>query len=127
MPTTDASTSRRAPLGRFLAELRPLLAANGARRAYLFGSWARGEADRWSDIDVIVVAPTERPPVERFRDYLPAILAARVGVDLFVYTPEEFDSLLEEERPFLVHALRGARVILGPDERSDLCEDDDEE
>jgi hypothetical protein len=28
-----------------------------ARRAVLFGSFARGEADEWSDIDLIVIAP----------------------------------------------------------------------
>ncbi len=38
-------------------------------------------------------------------------MAAGIGVDLFVYTPEEFEALLEEERPFLIHALEGARVI----------------
>jgi predicted nucleotidyltransferase len=32
----------------------------------VFGSHARGEADAYSDIDVIVVAATDRPPVERF-------------------------------------------------------------
>jgi predicted nucleotidyltransferase len=111
MPSADPSTAHLAALDRFLAELRPRLVAQGAQRAYLFGSWARGEADPWSDIDVIVVAPTEREPVERFRDYLTAIAGAGVGVDLFVYTPEEFEALLEEERPFLIHALEGARVI----------------
>jgi predicted nucleotidyltransferase len=98
-------------LNRFLDELRPLLARFGARAAYVFGSHARGEADRYSDIDVIIVAPTTRPPVERFRDYLPAIIAAGVGVDMFIYTPAEFARLLEEERPFLVHALKGARLV----------------
>jgi predicted nucleotidyltransferase len=28
-----------------------------ARRAVLFGSHARGQADEWSDIDVVVIAP----------------------------------------------------------------------
>ncbi|HPO13860.1 MAG TPA: nucleotidyltransferase domain-containing protein [Candidatus Hydrogenedentes bacterium] len=28
-----------------------------ARRAILFGSYARGEANQWSDIDLIVLAP----------------------------------------------------------------------
>lgn len=111
MKTTTARTSREAPLERFLAELRPLLATHGAHRAYLFGSHARGEADPHSDIDVIIVAPTERTFVERFRDYLPAILAAGVGVDMLVYTPEEFREMLDEERPFLIHALDGARLI----------------
>lgn len=96
---------------RFLSELRPLLEQQGARAAYLFGSHARGTADAHSDIDLIVVAPSERTPVERFRDYLPAILAAGSGVDLFVYTPEEFERLRREERPFLVHALDGAKLV----------------
>lgn len=98
-------------LERFLAALRPLLSEKGARAAYLFGSHARGTADAHSDIDVIVVAPTDLPPVERFRDYLPAILAAGVGVDLLVYTPEEFERMKQEERPFLMNALDGARAI----------------
>ena len=98
-------------LSPFVEALRPLLERQRARAAYLFGSHARGEADAHSDIDVLIVAPSGREPVERFRDYLPAIVAVPVGVDLFVYTPEEFDWLLEERRPFLVHALEGAKTI----------------
>jgi predicted nucleotidyltransferase len=95
----------------FLACLRPLLREHRARAAWVFGSHARGEADASSDIDVIVVAPTERPAVERFRDYLPAILEAGTGVDLFVYTPEEFERMKAEERPFLMAALEDAKLV----------------
>ena len=95
----------------FLSVLRPLLDAQGAHAAWLFGSHARGTAGDGSDIDVIVVAPTERPFVDRFRDYLPAIVDAGVGVDLLVYTPEEFARMQAEERPFLVDALAGARQV----------------
>jgi predicted nucleotidyltransferase len=100
-----------AAVDRFLAALAPLLREHGAKAAYLFGSHARGDADAHSDIDVIVVAPSRHPLVERFKDYLPAIASAGVGVDLLVYTPEEFDQLRAEERPFIVHALEGARQI----------------
>lgn len=100
-----------ARLERFLASLRPLLERQGAHAAYLFGSHARGSADPHSDIDLIIVAPSDRPPVDRFLDYLPAIAGADVGVDLFVYTPEEFERMREEGRPFLVYALDGARLI----------------
>jgi uncharacterized protein len=100
---------------RFLAELLPLLRRHGASEAYLFGSRARGEAAPGSDLDVIIVAETDRPPVERFRDYLPAIARAGIGVDLFVYTPEELATMKREQRPFLVHALAGARrIYVGP-------------
>lgn len=99
------------PLARFLEVLRPLLREQGARAAYLIGSRARGRADEHSDIDVIIVAESDRPEVERFRDYLPAIVASPVGVDLFVYTPEEFGRLRAEERPFLMHALKDAVVL----------------
>ena len=95
----------------FLGALRPLLDAQGAHAAWIFGSHARGTAWAGSDIDVIVVAPTERPFVDRFRDYLPAIVDAGVGVDLLVYTPEEFARMQAEERPFLVDALADARQI----------------
>jgi len=98
-------------LERFLSALRPLLHQHGAQAAYLFGSHARGTADEHSDIDVIVVAPSRRPPVERFKDYLGAIVATGAGVEMFVYTPEEFEQLRREERPFLMHALEGAKLI----------------
>lgn len=99
------------PLARFLDVLRPLLHEHRARAAYLIGSRARGCGDEHSDIDVIIVTESDRPEVERFRDYLPAIVASPVGVDLFVYTPEEFERLRAEERPFLMHALEGAKRI----------------
>ena len=98
-------------IDRFLGALRPLLDAQHAHAAWIFGSHARGTAREGSDVDVIVVAPTERPFVERFRDYLPAIVAAGVGVDLLVYTPEELTRMQAEEQPFLIDALAGARKI----------------
>ena len=98
-------------LDEFLGALRPLLDAQGAHAAWVFGSHARGTAGADSDIDVIVVAPTDRPFVDRFRDYLPAIVDAGVGVDLLVYTPDEFARMQAEERPFLVDALAGARQV----------------
>ncbi|MYD85876.1 MAG: nucleotidyltransferase domain-containing protein [Acidobacteria bacterium] len=95
----------------FLASLRPLLDAQGAEAAWVFGSRARGTASAESDIDVIVVAPSDRPFVERFRDYLPAIVVVIVWVYMVFYTPEEFARMQAEERPFLVDALADARQI----------------
>jgi predicted nucleotidyltransferase len=35
------------------------------REAVLFGSYARGDADHWSDIDLLVVAPEFDAPLRR--------------------------------------------------------------
>jgi predicted nucleotidyltransferase len=43
------------PLATFLEALRPLLREQGAKAAYIVGSWARGEADEWSDVDDAIV------------------------------------------------------------------------
>jgi predicted nucleotidyltransferase len=99
------------PLTPLLEALRPLLRQHRAKAAYIVGSWARGEADASSDVDLVIVAPSALTAVERFKDYLPAILASPRPVELFVYTPEEFERMRAEERPFLMHALEGAKLI----------------
>jgi predicted nucleotidyltransferase len=74
----------------------------GARRAILFGSYARGTADAFSDLDLMIVMETEAPFVERFRP-LREILDAFPGADLLVYTPAEFEDL-RESRGFVAQA-----------------------
>ena len=62
----------------------------GVIRAIVFGSYARGRADGYSDVDLAVVMPTDRPPLER-GGRLPEIFeAVPVGIDLLIYTPQEF-------------------------------------
>ena len=87
-----------------------LLRTHRVEAAYLFGSWARGEADALSDIDVIVVAESKRPFVERFRDY-PDVIRAPTGIDLLIYTPEEFARERQCNR-FVRQALRDGRRLL---------------
>lgn len=85
----------RAPAPCTLDELRrrarPVLRAAGVHRAVAFGSWARGQADGYSDLDLAVVMDTALPRTERGMT-LAAQLdeALPVVVDLLVYTPDEF-------------------------------------
>jgi len=83
----------------------------GVSEAYLFGSWGRGDPDEYSDIDLIVVAPSQRPFVERFRDYPELWRAAPTGIDLLIYTPDEFATQRRVNR-FIRHVLREARRII---------------
>jgi len=84
---------------RFIDELRRRLIAAGARRIYLFGSYARGEADEDSDVDVVVIKDTPLPFFERLRE-VSACLDPDWPVDLLVYTPAEFERMCREGNAF---------------------------
>lgn len=80
------ATHSLAELGQIAAE--PLRRC-GAERAVAFGSYARGTADGYSDLDLVVVLNTHRPPNERWPLLHELLDALPVPVDLLVYTPEE--------------------------------------
>ena len=70
----------------------------------MFGSVARGEADEWSDLDLIVIADTDRAFFERFRDFV-GLYDVWPRLDLLVYTSAEFERMVDEENPFLLRVL----------------------
>lgn len=81
-----------------------------ARKAIVFGSVARGEADEWSDLDLVIVADTPRPFFERYRDFI-GIWDVWPQLDLLIYTPEEFERMRLEGRPFIEHVLAEGVVV----------------
>lgn len=68
----------------------------------LFGSLARGDANAFSDADVLILLneDTESDLVARILRYLPFYDLAR-GVDLPVYICAELERASQEENPFL--------------------------
>jgi len=70
------------------------------RAAYLFGSLARNEIHAWSDIDLILVADTKLPFVERPQQFTHLFENIPYAIDLLVYTPEEFTDLAESDSGF---------------------------
>jgi len=91
--------------------LIPALERTRAQKAIVFGSVATGKADAYSDIDLIVVARSELPFVERGKDFRGVLEAAGRAVDLLVYTPEELAQMVAEERGFICRALEEGVVI----------------
>lgn len=65
MGESSASFDGSQPLATTLAGFAE---APARERGVPLGSWARGDADALSDVDLIVVAPSTRPVVDRFRD-----------------------------------------------------------
>lgn len=77
----------------------------GARKAILFGSFARGTATRRSDVDAVFVEDTGERFLDRPDRYMRGIYD-RVGIpaEVFVYTPDEFGRMAA--RPFMKRVLR---------------------
>ena len=80
-------------------------------RVLLFGSHARGTADRWSDVDLLVVmeevADKRRAAVEMRR----ALSDLPVSKDIVVTTPEEIARRGKVIGSLLRAALRDAKVM----------------
>jgi predicted nucleotidyltransferase len=81
-----------------------------ARRAIVFGSVARGDADADSDLDLVIIADTSRPFFERFRDFA-GVWDVWPRLDLLIYTPAEFQQMQAEGNPFIEQVLAEGRVI----------------
>ena len=101
--TTPASAGvleRRVLLEQELNRWLPLLIADERpSKVILFGSYCTGQVSEWSDLDMVVVKETNAPFLDRTRRML-SLLQPRVGVDILVYTPQEWERL-SRERAFL--------------------------
>ncbi len=92
------------------------------RRVIWFGSWVTGRPRPGSDVDLcVIVASSDKPRRERMVEYLP--VGFPVGVDLFVYTEEEWERLKHEAPTWYAVIESGIEVwgIRQKDDEERLC------
>jgi len=77
-------------------------------RVVLFGSYAAGRRDLFTDLDLLVVMSSEQDFVHRTAELYRQV-AAGVDLDLLVYTPEEFDRL--RQSGFVRQAVETGKVL----------------
>lgn len=85
-----------------------LSALPNVERISVFGSYAGGRRDLFTDLDVLVIMETEEGFVERLRT-LYAMLVLPVDLDLLCYTPAEWESV--QARPFFKRLLSEEQVL----------------
>jgi predicted nucleotidyltransferase len=93
------------------ARLTPVFKRHQVMKAILFGSTARGEASKRSDVDLILVQRTDRRFLDRYDGLLYELNLAlpEIAVDALIYTPEELVQMMR--RRFVARALREGQVI----------------
>jgi predicted nucleotidyltransferase len=96
-----------------LAEiLRRLVAAYRPERVYLFGSTARGDGDKDSDYDLMLVVSDDAPPERRDSDLAYKVLRGTgVAVDVLVWTRSRFDRRAHVVASLPATILREGRLV----------------
>ena len=91
--------------------VRRLAEAVQPERIILFGSHARGDAGPDSDVDLLVIAPSELPPWQRTPPLYRLLAGAGLPKDLLWYTPEEVAEWQGVRTHFLTRVLREGQVV----------------
>ncbi|MBC7342012.1 MAG: nucleotidyltransferase domain-containing protein [Clostridia bacterium] len=94
-------------LNRFIREVPEKI---GAERVLVFGSLAQNTFHEWSDLDVVVIAHSTVPFMDRIGQILKQF-RPRVGLDLLVYTPEEWDRLVKESSFVKEEIIKKGKVV----------------
>lgn len=79
----------------------------------LFGSYAKGEFDKSSDLDLFIIKDDKKLTSSQLRRKVDALLRGRkFAVDLLVRKPEEVELNIKAENPFyLYHIFENGKVL----------------
>lgn len=93
------------------------LAANGVERVVLYGSYARGDFHRDSDVDLLVVKNTPERFIDRIASTL-EVTGAAIPIEVIVYTPGEIEMMRARRSGLLADAEREGKVLYERQPRS---------
>lgn len=80
----------------------------------VFGSIARGRVHEWSDIDLAIIKETDKRFLDRIAEVL-EITRCPVGLDVVVYSPQEFKQMLADGNYFVTEEiLARGKTVYGP-------------
>ena len=89
-----------------VASLRPY----SPERIILFGSYARGDQDTFSDLDIVVIKETEERSLVRLAAVYQHV-QPDYALDALVYTLEEFAAMAAKGNPLIERAQREGIVL----------------
>ena len=87
------------------------LKKNKPQAIILFGSVARGEAKKDSDLDILLVQDTNKPFSDRIRK-VRSTIRTKIPLDIIVLTPKEA-SRMRQKSTFFSQIFKEGRLIYG--------------
>lgn len=100
---------------------RALQPVSGIESAWIFGSFAKGEADAASDIDLLIVGRPDQALLSQ--EIRKTEKALRREVSYTVFTPQELKRRLAKRDPFVTDIWNGKRIGLIQDGNDEKAED----
>lgn len=80
-------------------------------RIILFGSYASGNQDKDSDLDLLIIQETELPMHKRGMDIRLALIGTMIPIDVLVYTKMEFEEEKKKRYSFISSAIKNSKVL----------------
>jgi uncharacterized protein len=77
----------------------------------LFGSYASGNFDDDSDIDLLIIKDSDLPRHRRSFDIQKYLIGSMIPIDILVYTMNEFEQEKTDEFSFISSAIKSSKVL----------------
>ena len=77
----------------------------------LFGSYAAGNPNSDSDIDLLIIKDTDLPRHKRSFDIQKLLIGSMIPMDILVYTTKEFEQEKKEKSSFLYTAIKTSKIL----------------
>ncbi len=92
-----------------------IVADYAPKKVILFGSYAYGEPNEYSDIDLLIIKDTDKRPIERWMEVKRLLRdrSRKTSVSPLVYTNHELDHRLAIKDFFIQEVLEKGEVLYG--------------
>jgi predicted nucleotidyltransferase len=80
-------------------------------KIFLFGSYATGQANEDSDIDLLVIKEISEPKYIRSIEIQRLLIGSKIPADIVVYTNDEYEKEKLIKYSFINSAIKGAKLM----------------